>query len=245
MNGVDVGSYSYPSLIDQDNDGDFDMWVGAEDGTLSYFENTGSATNPVFTQRTGTDNPMNGVDVGEFATPTMMLRVVPLVTFFQVIRENYDASRDMVIASKCSECPQGNGASWCTGDCEWDAASGQCVDSRPFDRTVTLETNPVVRPAGCSVSKHNSFGADFKFYFNNPTSSGFLDCTDEQMCISKSNYVTESVCSVTPSFENPLNVEDCSGNFLTENLELCLRHAGADTSLIKQKLVSTYAAVNC
>ena len=72
MNGVDVGSYTAPSLVDQDNDGDFDMWVGTEYGNLQYYENTGSTTNPVFTARTGVNNPMNGVDVGNSAAPNLV-----------------------------------------------------------------------------------------------------------------------------------------------------------------------------
>ena len=29
-------------------------------------------------------------------------------------------------ASSCSECPQGNGATWCNGDCQWSKADGKC-----------------------------------------------------------------------------------------------------------------------
>ena len=29
-------------------------------------------------------------------------------------------------ASSCSECPQGNGASWCNGVCEWNSMDSQC-----------------------------------------------------------------------------------------------------------------------
>ena len=31
-------------------------------------------------------------------------------------------------ADTCSDCPQGNGASWCNGDCQWSNALVQCVD---------------------------------------------------------------------------------------------------------------------
>ena len=72
MNGVDMGDRTEPTMIDQDNDGDFDMWVGDKDGLLNYFENTGNKTNPVFMPRIGVDNPMNGVDVGANAAPTMI-----------------------------------------------------------------------------------------------------------------------------------------------------------------------------
>ena len=69
MHTVDVGSHAKPALLDQDNDGDYDMFVGNKHGDLFYFENTGSATNPAFTQRTGQAHPMNGINVGAFAAP--------------------------------------------------------------------------------------------------------------------------------------------------------------------------------
>ncbi len=69
FNGVDVGNRSAPVFADLDGDGDLDGVVGALDGTLIYFENTGSVTSPVFTPRTGTANPFNGVDVGLSSRP--------------------------------------------------------------------------------------------------------------------------------------------------------------------------------
>jgi hypothetical protein len=70
FNGVDVGMYSAPSFADLDADGDLDAFVGEIDGTIKYMENTGSANNPAFTERTGTNSPFNGVDVGDGCAPT-------------------------------------------------------------------------------------------------------------------------------------------------------------------------------
>ena len=70
FNGVDVGNVSTPSFADLDGDGDLDAVVGEGDGTLNYFENTGSAIAPAFTERTGAANPFNGVDVGIDSTPS-------------------------------------------------------------------------------------------------------------------------------------------------------------------------------
>jgi hypothetical protein len=41
-----------PSLVDLDADGDLDYLMGNLDGTITFYENTGSATAPVFTYRT-------------------------------------------------------------------------------------------------------------------------------------------------------------------------------------------------
>ena len=48
------------------------MWIGNGDSKLLYYENTGSATNPEFTARTGVNNPMDGVDVGRNAAPSLV-----------------------------------------------------------------------------------------------------------------------------------------------------------------------------
>jgi hypothetical protein len=64
FNTVDVGTDSTPSFADLDGDGDLDALVGGNTGTLRYFENTGSAIAPAFTERTGAANPFNTFDVG-------------------------------------------------------------------------------------------------------------------------------------------------------------------------------------
>ena len=70
FNGIDVGSLSTPTLADIDGDGDLDAIVGASDGTLKYYKNTGSRTAPAYTVQTGTANPFNGIDVGAYSAPT-------------------------------------------------------------------------------------------------------------------------------------------------------------------------------
>ena len=41
-----------------------------DNGTLKYYKNTGTATNPSYTEQTGTANPFNGIDVGSNSIPT-------------------------------------------------------------------------------------------------------------------------------------------------------------------------------
>tara|TARA_Y100000589_G_scaffold317298_1_gene343199 strand:+ start:130504 stop:132711 length:2208 start_codon:yes stop_codon:yes gene_type:complete len=50
--GIDVGQYAAPQLVDLNEDNLIDLVVGNKNGTIYYFQNTGSSTNPVFTQQT-------------------------------------------------------------------------------------------------------------------------------------------------------------------------------------------------
>ena len=70
LDGEDVGLEGKPAFVDIDNDGDLDLFVGEDSGIIFYYENTGSTSSPIYTQRTGASNPMNGVDVGDEAAPT-------------------------------------------------------------------------------------------------------------------------------------------------------------------------------
>ncbi len=72
FNGIDTPYTSRPTLADLDGDNDLDAVIGASDGTLRFYENTGTALAPVFESRTGGDNPFNGVDVGYSSSPTLV-----------------------------------------------------------------------------------------------------------------------------------------------------------------------------
>lgn len=72
FDGFDVGLYSAPAFADCDDDGDFDVFVGARDGSIHFFENTGTAVAPGFTERTGADNPLDFVDLYDYASPTFV-----------------------------------------------------------------------------------------------------------------------------------------------------------------------------
>ncbi|MBR8829253.1 MAG: VCBS repeat-containing protein, partial [Gomphosphaeria aponina SAG 52.96 = DSM 107014] len=72
LNKRDVGNFSTPNLVDIDKDGDLDALIGASDGTIKYFRNTGNSSNPKFIPVTGTGNPFNGQDVGNYSTPNLV-----------------------------------------------------------------------------------------------------------------------------------------------------------------------------
>ena len=64
--GFDLGDYSVPSFIDVDADGDWDMLVGLEHGSLAYIRNTGTTSIPAW-ELVSTEYP--DIDVGERAVP--------------------------------------------------------------------------------------------------------------------------------------------------------------------------------
>ncbi len=71
LGGVNVDSDSAPTFADLDDDGDLDLIVGAGNGNLYYYENTGTRSQPNFTALAGTANPLSDVSVGyEDIVPT-------------------------------------------------------------------------------------------------------------------------------------------------------------------------------
>ena len=70
--GLDSVYYlASPTFADLDDDGDFDLLVGGYYNVMTYFENTGTKTNPQFAK--GIDNPFNlqGPDSLYFACPDL------------------------------------------------------------------------------------------------------------------------------------------------------------------------------
>ncbi len=60
LQNIDVGQFAAPQLIDLDRDGKIDLILGKRNGLISYYRNTGTLTNPVFSLIT---NTLGNVDV--------------------------------------------------------------------------------------------------------------------------------------------------------------------------------------
>ena len=70
VDGISTDAFSDPELADLDGDGDFDFILWGWYGHVTYFENTGSTSAPVFTQRTGDDMPL-GLIATHYAPPIL------------------------------------------------------------------------------------------------------------------------------------------------------------------------------
>ena len=64
---IDVDQFAHPAFIDIDGDTDYDLFVGNEEGHLTFAENTGTDSSPQWNIRT---DRYNDIDVGDFGAPT-------------------------------------------------------------------------------------------------------------------------------------------------------------------------------
>src|SRR5262249_1473078 len=62
--GIAVNTYATPALGDVNGDGTPDLVLGDATSNLRYFQNTGTAASPAYTQQTGAANPFDGINSG-------------------------------------------------------------------------------------------------------------------------------------------------------------------------------------
>jgi len=66
VDGISASAHSKPVLTDLDGDGDLDLILGSQN-SIDYYENTGTLTRPVYTPRSGADNPFDSSKIGIFS----------------------------------------------------------------------------------------------------------------------------------------------------------------------------------
>jgi len=66
--GISTDAMSQPAIVDFDGDGDYDIFVGNYNGTIGYYENTGSKTKPKWTN---VPKVQGNLDVGSMAGPSV------------------------------------------------------------------------------------------------------------------------------------------------------------------------------
>jgi len=66
LGGIDVGQNSAPALTDIDDDGDFDLFIGARDGSVNFFVNAGKSFDSTFSSL---GEKLESIDVGDDALP--------------------------------------------------------------------------------------------------------------------------------------------------------------------------------
>ncbi|NQS99352.1 MAG: VCBS repeat-containing protein [candidate division Zixibacteria bacterium] len=66
FDSIDVGKNAAPEFCDIDGDGDYDLFVGCEDGTVWYYENIGDSVNYDFEYVT---NNYFNIDIGRMSVP--------------------------------------------------------------------------------------------------------------------------------------------------------------------------------
>jgi uncharacterized protein (DUF2141 family) len=66
---IDVGACSFPFFVDIDDDGDFDLFLGEENGNINFFRNMGTPNSP---QWHLVASNYNSMDVGRYSVPVFV-----------------------------------------------------------------------------------------------------------------------------------------------------------------------------
>lgn len=115
--GIDIGDNSTPAMADIDNDGDYDLFVGAKTGKIYYYRNDGNANVPAWVFVTG---DFYGINAGSYSAPAFL---------------DYDSDGDLDLFTG-----KGDGGMMCNKNL---AVEGNLPPAVPAEPRVEGEINPV------------------------------------------------------------------------------------------------------
>jgi hypothetical protein len=69
FDGLSTGDKTAPAFVDIDNDGDYDVITGRDDGQFRFIRNDGTVSVPDLAITANGDNPLDGVDAGTRTAP--------------------------------------------------------------------------------------------------------------------------------------------------------------------------------
>ena len=72
FNNFDAGDKSVPELFDISGDGKLDLIVGETYGAFKYYLNESVGSTISFTEKTNNENPLNGLDAGDYSNPVFI-----------------------------------------------------------------------------------------------------------------------------------------------------------------------------
>ncbi len=143
---IDAEYEAKPSAFDTDGDGDPDLYVGSDGGHIQYFENTGNATDPVFVNRIGSENPLDGIYMGKLPSPVL-------------VDIDDDGDADLYVAT---ECPPANSGSSSDYNCDANSGSSSDSNSATYEMKFCTQDNT---PVYARVSRFFFFRFFFFFFF--------------------------------------------------------------------------------
>jgi hypothetical protein len=155
--GLDVGGWSHPAFVDINDDGDLDLFVGAEDGTLTYVENRGTSTAPAWAAPV---QPYANLQVGPYAAPS----------FFDV---DDDGDLDMLIGQENGSLAYArNTGSRTSPGWELVAAAYPAIDVGQMSSPATADLNGDGQP---ELILGTGYGGLQLYQYEGPGASGAWD----------------------------------------------------------------------
>jgi len=210
--GIDIGQSASPQLVDVNRDGKLDLLIGEKSGTLNYFENIGTPSNPDFSA-TPTNDFWGGIDVmvaccTGFSAPFLVednegnyVLLVGSEKGYLFEYTNIDGNLEGNFDLADSLLLQGINISISGGDLDNDGklefAYGECAGGVG----ILKQDNPTV----VATSEPSDNSLDFKIYPNPSHGKIFIDFSD-------SNFLMDATIEIFNSLGKRIRTQSFNSN---------------------------------